>query len=74
MECANFFPVALLYYHGELKGFLWSYGAVLNSTIIPYEHPEPSFFEELMEEVPLCLKVLRRSTFRVYFEKSPQKI
>lgn len=73
MNCSNFFPVALLYYHGQLKGFVWSYGAVLNSTVIPYEYPEPSFFTKLMEEVPLCLGNLRRSTLHVYFEENPSK-
>lgn len=72
MNCADFFPVAMLYYHGELKGFVWSYDAVLNSTIIPYEHPEPSFAEELMYEVPLCLKHMYRSTLHIYFEENPE--
>ncbi len=73
MNCADFFPVALLYYHGQLKGFVWSFGAVLNSTVIPYEYPKPSFFGELMEEVPLCLRNLNRSTLHVYFEDDPEE-
>ena len=72
MRCEAFFPVALLYYEGNLKGFVWSFGAILNSTMVPYEKPEPEFFEKLMVEVPHCLRTLRRSTLHVYLEHDPQ--
>jgi charged multivesicular body protein 7 len=68
MSCETFFPVALLYYHGELQGFVWSLGAILNSTFVSYEYPEPEFFLELLKEVPTCLNTLRRSTMHVYFK------
>lgn len=76
MDCDDFFPVALLYYHGELKGFVWSYGAILdsNTTLVPYEYPEPDFFEQLMLEVPSCFATLKRSTLHVYFEKDPTSL
>ncbi|XP_053406330.1 uncharacterized protein LOC128559156 [Mercenaria mercenaria] len=67
MSCETFFPVALLYYHGKLQGFVWSLGAVLNSTYVGYEYPTPDFFDSLLKEVPTCLRTLRRSTLHVYF-------
>ena len=73
MRCETFFPVALLYYNGYLKGFVWSFGALLNSTLVPYEKPEPEFFDNLMEEVPTCLKTLRRSTLHIYLEDKPER-
>jgi len=74
MDCDTFFPVATLYYNGRLQGFAWSFGAILNSTYVSYEYPEPEFFNELMEEVPVCLKTLRRSTLHVYFTSRPEEM
>ncbi|XP_052812211.1 uncharacterized protein LOC128239811 [Mya arenaria] len=72
MRCETFFPVATLYYHGRLQGFVWSFGAILNSSYVSYEYPEPEFFLELMEEVPVCLNSLRRSTLHIYFRSNPE--
>ena len=72
MQCDTFFPVATLYYNGLLTGFVWSFGAILNSTVIDLEYPEPEFFKELMQTVPTCLQTLRRSTLHVYLEGTPE--
>ena len=74
MPCENFLPVYLLYLEGNLKGFVWSFNAVLNSTTVPYERPKLDNIGTILDakHVPICMKMIQRSTLHVFLEDKPE--
>ena len=72
MSCDEFAPIYLIYLEGNLKGFIMSFNAVLNSTIVPFENPSPSALGAMLDTTPSCMNEIQRSTLHVYLEDKPE--
>ena len=72
MSCDVFPPIYLLFYEGNLKGFVFSFNAVLNSTVVALERPSPLALGNMLEGIPPCMNLIQRSTLHIYFENNPE--